>query len=99
LEFYNDEEEHIQRPRRLAKPRSRKYESKEEFDARIREWEALLPHEQVVKPKGNGMTQKYYTERLLLVYIDAVQNHGFCKRIMIPRMAMGLALFTGSQQS
>jgi hypothetical protein len=74
LEFYNDEEEHTERPRRPAKPRSRKYETKEEFDARIREWEALLPHEQVVKPKGNGMTQKYYTERLLPVYVEAVQK-------------------------
>lgn len=74
LEFYNDEEEYTERPRRPTKPRSRKYESKEEFDVRIREWEALLPHEQVVKPKGNGMTQKYYTERLLPVYIDVVQK-------------------------
>jgi hypothetical protein len=39
------------------------------------EWEALLPHKQEVKPKGNGMTQKYYTERLLPVYIDTVQKH------------------------
>lgn len=45
LEFYNDEEEHIERPRRPPKPRIRKYESDEEFRARMREWEALLPHE------------------------------------------------------
>jgi hypothetical protein len=73
LEFYNDEEEHIERPRRPPKPRTRKYESDEEFQARMREWEALLPHEQVVKPKGNAMTQKYYTERLLPVYTHAIQ--------------------------
>jgi hypothetical protein len=74
LEFYNDEDEHIERPQRPAKPRTRKYESDEEFQARIREWEALLPHEQVVKPKGNAMTQKYYIDRLLSVYIDAIQK-------------------------
>jgi len=37
LEFYNNEEEHIERPRRPLKPRTRKYESNEEFQARIRE--------------------------------------------------------------
>ena len=74
LEFYNDEEEFTQRPKRPPKLRTRKYESEEEFQARIREWEALLPHEQVVKPKGNGMTQKYYTERLLPVYVKAMSN-------------------------
>src|SRR5450755_763365 len=49
--FITNEEEYTQRPKRPPKPRSRKYETEEEFQARIREWEALLPHEQVVKPK------------------------------------------------
>jgi hypothetical protein len=35
-------------------------------------WEAETPHECIVIPKGNAMTQKYYTERLLSVYIDAI---------------------------
>ena len=74
LEFYNDENEHVQRPPRPKKPRRSKWESDEEFAGRIQEWEALLPHEQEVKPKGNAMTQKYYTDRLLPVYIDAVQK-------------------------
>ena len=75
LEFYNDEEEYTQRPPRLPKPRRwPTTESEEEYQSRIIEWEALLPHEQEVKPKGNAMTQKYYCERLLLVYIKAVQT-------------------------
>jgi hypothetical protein len=37
-------------------------------------WEATLPHEVEIKPKSNSMTQKYYTERLLPVYIRAVQE-------------------------
>lgn len=74
LEFYHDEEDRLERPPRPPKPRSRKYESKEEFEARIKEWEALLPHEVEIKPKGNSMTQKYYTERLLPVYIKAIQK-------------------------
>ncbi len=64
----------MERPPRPAKPRTRKYESYEEFQARIREWEASLPHEQIVKPKGNAMTQKYYTDNLLPAYVNALQE-------------------------
>jgi hypothetical protein len=74
LEFYHDKEEHVERPCYPPKPCIRKYKSKDEFQDHLREWEALLPYEQVVKPKGNTMTQKYYIERLLLVYINAVQK-------------------------
>jgi hypothetical protein len=74
LVFYHDEEERIVRPKRPRKSRTRKYESKEEFEERLRVWDASLPHDVVVKLKGNSMTQKYYTERLLPVYIDAVQQ-------------------------
>jgi hypothetical protein len=74
LEFYNNKEEHVERPRRPAKPCTRKYESEEEFQAWMREWEAALPHEVVVKPKGNAMTQLYYIKRLLPIYIDAIQK-------------------------
>lgn len=59
----------------LLSPRKRhhrKNESKESYRERIKEWEALLPHEAEVKPKGNTMTQKYYVERLLLVYTSAI---------------------------
>ena len=78
LEFYNDEQESIIKPRWPCKPRTRKYESAEEWEARIRTWEeeiAALPYDVEVKPKGNAMTQKYYTERLLPVYIKAVEDH------------------------
>jgi hypothetical protein len=64
----------VECPRRPPKPRTRKYESEEEFQARIREWEAGLPRKQIVKPKGNAMTQKYYTNNLLPVYIDSIQQ-------------------------
>ena len=48
------------------------YEIDNNFNTRVLEWQALLPHNQEVKPKGNAMTQKYYTERLLPVYINAI---------------------------
>ncbi|RDL42414.1 uncharacterized protein BP5553_02393 [Venustampulla echinocandica] len=74
LYFYHDEEEYIERPPRPPKPRTRKYETTDEFEARLREWEASLPQEQVVKPKGNAMTQKYYTETLLPVHAKALHQ-------------------------
>ena len=72
LIFYNDEQDEIIKPKRPLKPRKRMYESKEVFDDRIKHWEASLPHEKEVKPKGNAMTQEYYVEHILPFYIDAI---------------------------
>ena len=74
LEFYNDENDSIIKPKRPAKPRKSRYESDKEFSIRMLQWEADLPHEAEVKPKRNGMTQKYYCERLLPLYIEAIQE-------------------------
>jgi hypothetical protein len=73
LEFYHDEEQHIKRPKRPPKPRKRMYESQEVLEERLREWEALLPHDIEVKPLGNSMKQQYYVDRLLPVYSDALE--------------------------
>jgi hypothetical protein len=72
LEFYHDEEEYTKKPERRPRPRKSKYELEDEFKLRIAEWEAEAPHEVVVKPKGNAMTQKYYVEKLLPLYCNAV---------------------------
>lgn len=75
LEFYNDEEDYVEQPSMPPKPRRRPTtESKAEYQARLEEWEALKPHKIEVKVGGNHMTQKYYTERLLPVYIDAIHQ-------------------------
>jgi hypothetical protein len=74
LEFYNDENDFVQRPQRPPKPRKTMYESQADYDMRILEWQASLPHAKEVKPKGNAMSQKYYTERLLPIYIKAVNS-------------------------
>ena len=74
LEFYNDEEEYEFRPSTRGKPRKSKYEAEEAYARRVQEWEAERPHERVVKPKGNAMTQKYYTERLLPTYVTALHQ-------------------------
>jgi len=74
LIFYNDEEETTTKPKRPRKPRSRKYETDEKFAYRLLEWRASMHHDLEVKPKGNAMTQKYYCEKILPIYCDAI-NH------------------------
>jgi hypothetical protein len=75
LIFYNDEEDYKEQPPMPPKPRHRpKTESPEEYKQRLKEWEALKPHKVDVKVGGNHMTQKYYTEILLPVYIDALHK-------------------------
>ena len=74
LLFYNDENDYTMKPKRPPKPRKTMYESEEEYAHRLREWEASIGHDQVVKPKGNSMTEKYYCKNLLPVYIKAIQE-------------------------
>lgn len=75
LEFYNDEEDKVEVPPYPSKPRHRPTtETEAEYHCRIQEWEAGKPHDGEVKVKGNSMTQKYYVERLLPVYCQAVES-------------------------
>ena len=46
----------------------------EEYETRVREWEAGKPHDVEITVKGNHMTQKYYVDRLLPVYINYMQD-------------------------
>lgn len=75
LEFYNDEEDKVEQPPYPPKPRRRpKTETEAEYYRRIQEWEAGKPHEVEMHPKGNAMTQKYYVERLLPIYCQAIDS-------------------------
>ena len=75
FEFYNDEEDTEEQPPMPSKPRRRPTtETQAEFEERIRVWEAMKPHKVKKRVKGNHMIQKYYVERLLLIYVKAVQN-------------------------
>ena len=74
LIFYNDEEETVKKPKQPRKPRHRKQETDQEFAYRLLEWRAAIPHNYEVKPKGNAMTQKYYCEKVLPVYCDAINQ-------------------------
>ena len=82
LQFYNDENDPpevvIKKPKKRKPNKPRKKESQEQFEQRLREWEAekeaQQPHDPEIKPKGNSMTQAYYTEKLLPVYIRSCQE-------------------------
>jgi transposase len=73
------ESDHGPRPK---KPRRRpKTETEEQFQQRIAEynikfaeWEARSPPQPKVAGKGNSMTQAYYCQRLLPIYLDTCQN-------------------------
>ena len=77
-------EEVIQQERgpRPKKPRRRPTtESPEEYEGRLRdyekqltEWEDRSPIQPITQPKGNSITQRYYSEHLLPVYIDAIKH-------------------------
>jgi hypothetical protein len=51
LEFYNDEQDSIIRPKRPPRPRKTMYESEDEFQHRLDEWNASLPHEHDVSQR------------------------------------------------
>jgi transposase len=75
LEFYNDEEDAEEQPPMPVKPRRRPTtETQEEHEGRAKEWEATKPHKVEKRVKGNHMTQKYFVECLLPIYVEAVQR-------------------------
>ena len=75
LIFYHDEEERTEQPPYPPKPRRRPTtESDDEYKQRVMDWEAGKPHPVEVKPKGNSMTQKYYTDNILPLYISAYEE-------------------------
>jgi hypothetical protein len=74
LQFYNDERDHLSVEKKPRKPRKLKYETEKEYQKQVMEWEASLPHDVEAESKGNKMTQKYYTERLLPVYIQKIRE-------------------------
>ncbi len=76
LQFYNDEydetfEIKLPRPR---KPIRRKRETQDEYNQRYAEYEAQKPHDVDAKKTGNSMTQLYYTEHILPVYVGLIQD-------------------------
>jgi hypothetical protein len=85
LQFYNDE--HDSPPvviKKSLKSRRSRYQTEETYQQRIIEWKTSLSHDPKIKPKRNSMTQTYYTERLLSVYAQII-NEG---RVFHDRMSI-----------
>lgn len=91
LIFYNDPNDipnaptHVQidQPqKKIRKPTQRKSESEEQFhqSERFLAWQANLPHEVEIRPKGNSMTQAYYTHKLLPMYLKWIEHEKAQKR-------------------
>lgn len=74
LTFYHDEEPHLEQPKRPRKPTKSRNEDNEQYQERIALWEASAPHPIKVKPLGNSMTGKYYSERILPRLIIAIHT-------------------------
>jgi hypothetical protein len=77
LYFYNDQEPAINEPKHPRKPVRRKADTEESWAARLFRWEqeiAALPPKRLIKPIGNSMTQEYYYNNVLPVYVNAIQH-------------------------
>ncbi|KAG9241148.1 hypothetical protein BJ878DRAFT_483209 [Calycina marina] len=75
LVFYNDDvykEVTPAYPSKPWRPPKTETETEEKYHKRVRIWDASRPHKREVTVQRNSMTQKYYTEKLLRTYIDAV---------------------------
>ena len=62
-------------PKPPGKPRKSRYETQEQYERRFLEWQALIPNAEIqVQPKGNSMTQLYYTENILPHYLETIKQ-------------------------
>ncbi|EFQ93626.1 hypothetical protein PTT_08929 [Pyrenophora teres f. teres 0-1] len=76
LTFYNDEYDDVEPTRPNPKPRRRPArETSEEFADRVRVWEAEKAREPIITKPGNTMRGVYYTNKILLIYRDALYDH------------------------
>jgi hypothetical protein len=75
LKFYNDEYDVFDiQIKKSRKSRKRKHNTKNEYRKRVAEWEVTLSHDVKIKSQDNNMTQVYYTNRLLSVYMKKIHE-------------------------
>lgn len=72
LIFYNDPKEPSEKVIKPRKPVKYKYEMVEDFEKRLRQWEAQQP-EATITPKGNAMSQDFYAKEVLPKHIKECQ--------------------------
>lgn len=77
LNFYSEEDDDnnpLPTPKPPGKPRKKKGETDSQLLQRIINWEASKPPEVETEILGAHMTQKYYTQHVLSMYISALQS-------------------------
>ena len=77
LIFYNDEQDPPpMQPavKSTSKPRRSKYVPEDVYQQRVQEWKSQKPHPPEVKAKGNSMTNKYYTEKILPGLLEVINE-------------------------
>ena len=84
LQFYNDPNDvpelhidvHVDAPKRKRPPKQRKNETEEQFyqSERYLQWVAAEPHNVDIQPKGNSMTQLFYTKKILPSHLAEMQE-------------------------
>jgi hypothetical protein len=76
LIFYNDEHDSSSVViKKSLKSRRSRYQTKETYQQRLIDWETSLSHDSKIKLKENSMTQIYYTERLLSMYANLINEN------------------------
>ena len=97
LTFYNDENDpQTIKPVLAPKPRRRpKTETPEQYEQRLEEWKELLPYSLDIKPKGNSITQIYYTEKILPGLFTEIQR----LRLILPEYRGDMILQEDSDPS
>ena len=75
LAFYNDEYDDVEPVKPPPKPRRRPTrETEEEYLDRVRLWEAEKARIPVVTKLGNSIRASYYTEKILPIYRQALED-------------------------
>jgi hypothetical protein len=72
LIFYKDPQQPSEKVRKPAPPRQSKYETQEQFQARLKVFEDTQPKEDTT-PKGNCMTQVFYAQKILPEHIKEIK--------------------------
>ena len=66
--------------KKKLKSRRSKYLNESDYQKLIREWESKQSHDVEIKSKGNSMTNKYYTDKLLSELLKIINEHKAAER-------------------
>ncbi len=72
LIFYKDPKEPSEKTIQPRKPRKSKYESQDQWQQRVQEWEESQL-KATIMPKGNAISQEFYAREILPKHIDEIR--------------------------